>query len=84
MTTLVGKYVLTGPDDEKWSGHQGEIVGELADGYYLVQWFSWLDGSRNSCSIVDFEEMLKWDFYIEHDVWVDAANRFQKVSQVTP
>jgi len=42
---------------------QGQVLGEVQAGFFLVQLFSWLDGDETNCEIVPFEDMLGWLFY---------------------
>jgi len=42
---------------------QGKIIDEPKTGFYLVQLFSWLDGSPTIRKIIKFEDMTNWLFY---------------------
>lgn len=48
----------------KW---QGQVLGHVQDGYYLVQCYSWMDGDPTNCEIVPFSSMVGWMFYCTAD-----------------
>ena len=60
-SSLLGRY-FHGVENEK-IGWQGVIVGNPEPGWYLVQLFSWLDGSPNVQRLIQFESMREWLFY---------------------
>lgn len=70
--TLVGKFFHTF-EDEGYIQRQGMVLGDLTDGYFMVQYFEWLSGSVSfyGTQIVHIREMANaWAFYA-----TDAAMR---------
>lgn len=58
---LVGRFFHSFEDGEiDW---QGEVVGDIGDGRYLVALFSWLDGCSYKQQIVALNDMATWSFY---------------------
>lgn len=44
--------------------HQGLVIRELRDNYYLVHHLSWFDGSPTNARIYSFEQMKEWIFFV--------------------
>ncbi len=68
---FVGSYFHTLRDDgtiEK----QGVVVERVEEGYYLVEWFSWMDGSPNGRSLFYLAAMQHWRFYATGDEMREA------------
>lgn len=61
-SALVNKYFHTLRDDGTIE-RQGIVLDPVGDGYYLVEWFSWFDGSPNGMSVKSIYEMSQWQFY---------------------
>ena len=58
---LVGKWfhsIVNGKIE--W---QGQVIGNPAPGYYLVQLYEWFAGSPNLLRIAKLEDMIAWLFY---------------------
>jgi hypothetical protein len=61
IKTLVGLWFNSWHDGEiHW---QGQVVGELKNGSYVVQLFGWGTGEQTAKKVVPFEHIKKWDFY---------------------
>ena len=72
---LIGLFVLfSKPGDEPGeSNYQGRILERLNDGRYLVQMYSWLDGSPH-CEQAH-TVTGDWKLYGSHEAWIDEADR---------
>ena len=75
MNILTGKFFNS--DDER--GIQGQVLGEVQSGFYLVQLYSWLDGGTSSQKIVTVNDMVDWDFYSTLENMRDHYARVIKV-----
>lgn len=74
---LVGHYFVSFDDDGKGgrrAKNQGRIIKKITEKQYLAELYSWVDG-RVTCrkAIADIF-MWNYDFYDDHDVFVDAAS----------
>ena len=79
---FVGSYFHTLRDDgtiEK----QGIVLERVEEGYYLVEWFSWLDGGPNGRSLVSLAMMQHWRFYATGDEMRDTYARERESSRVS-
>lgn len=66
--SLVGSYFHSG-----WVlGWQGRVVAEVAPTVYLVETFSWIDGSAYNQTLIKLEDMDDWVFYDDVDWMTDA------------
>lgn len=74
---MVGLFCLTFDEKGKLS-RQGEVIGEAANGYYLVQWFDWLVGAPGDIMLTPVKVMWEdgWMFYRSADDWREAAAQF--------
>jgi hypothetical protein len=70
--SLLGRYFHS-IEKERLSW-QGIIVGNPEPGWYLVQLFSWLDGSPNVQLLVKFESMHDWLFYDDSEMMQFSCN----------
>ena len=70
---LTGKYFhsIDESGDLKW---QGKIEGMPSDGVYLIQLFSWIDGSTTDQKMVKLDEMCNWIFYSDRDDFLYGYN----------
>lgn len=42
---------------------QGQVLGHVQDGFYLVQLYEWMAGGPSNCEMVHFSRMVGWMFY---------------------
>lgn len=56
---------------------QGIVLGSPEPEWYLVQYFSWLDGSPTNQVLVKFSEMTRWNFYDDADSMAQAYQKEQ-------
>ena len=54
--SIVGLYLHTFDDDSVFV-LQGQIVGK-EEGYYIVQTFSWMDGTNNRIVLIPFSDLI--------------------------
>lgn len=67
---------------------QGEVVGELQPGWYLVQIFDWIAGEPSVRRIVPMKSMVHWLFYPNREAaiysWTHGTahpgSKYQKLS----
>lgn len=73
--TLVGQFfhTLDGDGDAQW---QGQIIADLASGYYLCQLFSAFTGEPTNCIIRPISDMMDWRIYLSDDMWREAYDKF--------
>lgn len=64
------------PPTEEDLGWQVHVVDEVA-GKYLVQRFSWIDGSPTSAVFVTPEDMSEWEFFDTREAWLEYAEKIQ-------
>lgn len=43
--------------------YQGQILGRVSDGVYLVQFYEWSFGSPTRCEMFSLSEIMGWFFY---------------------
>jgi hypothetical protein len=75
--SLVGQFFHSFNDE----GHivwQGEILKEPRKELYLVQTFSWVDGSPVESVLVPLDDMRKWKFYPDADAMNWAYEKQKK------
>ena len=62
---LVGKWFhsVTSKDGAREIHWQGQVVGKIDDGHYLVQLYEWLMGEPTEMQIVTLQDMVGWSFY---------------------
>jgi len=46
---------------------QGQVIGNPEPGWYLVETYSWVDGTGSTQRLVRIEDMREWLFYPDHD-----------------
>lgn len=64
---LVGRcfHSLDGPDGViEW---QGEVIGKVEQGLYLIRLFNWIDGGDSLQRLIPIDEMRHWLFYDNHE-----------------
>jgi hypothetical protein len=66
---LVGKFAHICKDGK--IEKQALVGGVVQPGYYLVTFFSWLDGEKNGSEIIKFTDMIdgEWVFYDDEERW---------------
>jgi len=61
---LVGKWFHSHNEkgEIQW---QGQVLGVVSDNHFLVQLYSWLDGTSTDMKIVSLEKIIEedWSFY---------------------
>jgi hypothetical protein len=62
---MIGKYFHSIVDGIVF--WQGKVIGNPAPGWYLVQLFDWIMGTKNICRLVKLEDMKEWLFYPDSD-----------------
>ena len=73
---LVGHFFLTPhPDGYPRAHRQGHVVALIGDATYLVELFSWFDGSPHGRELVTLHTMAGWTFYPGHEEFLEHANR---------
>ena len=70
---LVGLFFVGDVGDRR--GHQGHVLAYIVNGFYLVQFFSWLAGDPIDQGVVRLEDLLQAEFYTDQRDWVDAGER---------
>lgn len=70
MTALVDRYFLI---KEGTGTYQGRVTACVQDGYYLCQFYSWLDGSPTSEKLAHITVMTSWEFYSDAVAWRSAG-----------
>jgi len=77
LSGLVGRFFLT-PDPQKGFPlvqQQGWVLDELPTGPYLIELFSWVNGSPNGQFLVSVADMSGWRFYSDESQWLEAGER---------
>ena len=68
-------FVLV-PDQTGKIQRQGKIVAVPLFGYFLIEWFSFIDGLATFMTIEKVDPMLSaWRFYRTHEEWREAYER---------
>ena len=75
-TKFVGTYFHTLRGDGSIE-KQGIVLERVEEGYYMVEWFSWLDGDPNGRSLVSLGMMHDWRFYATGDEMRDAYSQYK-------
>ena len=71
--TLVGKFFHSFKDERvEW---QGRIVAEIAQGCFLAQMFSWLDGRLTEERVFQIKDVLEWRFYSDQEEWIEHGDQ---------
>ena len=63
---LVSRFFHMEADSRGW---QGRVLENLGSERFLVQLYSWLDGTPSDQVIVSLEDMLGWTFYDDAEDW---------------
>ena len=74
--SLVGKFFHTFEDGKL--SHQGQILSAEADDYFLIQYFSWIDGGTTNQELIPFSDMPNWRFYGTDEAMIEAGRRKAK------
>lgn len=59
-------------------GCQGCVLAYLVNGFYLVQFFSWVTGDPTNQGVVRLEDLLQTKFYSDHAQWIEAGERLTR------
>jgi hypothetical protein len=71
--TLVGMFFHSFKDGKiNW---QGRVLCSPEPGFYLVQTYSWFDGSPYTAKLVAFASMHGWDFFHTSEAMQDHYER---------
>ena len=73
---LVGLYFVGDVGDRR--GYQGRVLAYLVNGFYLVQFFSWVMGDPTDQGVVRLEDLLQAKFYSDHAQWIEAGERLTR------
>src|SRR5688572_19734976 len=71
MFPLVGHFFHTFTTEEdgcRLVDWQGQVIARVEDGFYLVELYSWFDGSPRNRQVVHISQMAEWWFY-DTDEW---------------
>ena len=76
MLDLTNKWFHSCVNEKiEWQGH---IIGKVKEGVYLVQLFSWIDGSPTNQAFTKMEDMIDWQLYDTNEDMNEAAERFER------
>lgn len=53
---------------------QGKVIGS-ENGFYLCQFFSWLDGRPTDIGLTTLPEMKRWKFFDDETEWTRQATK---------
>lgn len=72
---IVGMWALVPPEDADFPRveNQVRIMSEVDHRVYLVQFYSWWDGSPTNTQIIPLSDMRRWKCYETHQAWLDAG-----------
>jgi hypothetical protein len=73
---LVGLFFVGDVGDRR--GHQGHVLAYLVNGFYLVQFFSWVMGDPTHQGVVRLEDLLQAEFYTDHGQWIEAGENLTR------
>jgi hypothetical protein len=76
MSALVGKFFHTFEDDKIQC--QGQILSAESDDYFLIQYFSWIDGGTINQELIPFSEMTGWKFYETNEDMIERERRHRR------
>jgi hypothetical protein len=70
----------TDPEGDKVPGWQGRVLGEICEGYYLVQLHEWLMGGESDMVIVPITRMVEeeWVFFKDSEDFMGEWDRKYK------
>ena len=74
-SALVGKFFHTFEDGK--IQYQGQILSSEPDNYFLVQYFSWIDGGTTNQELIPFSEMPGWKFYQTEEDMFEGERRHE-------
>jgi len=76
--TLIDQYFLTFPEGVLSS--QGQILSQLAPGFYLVRYYDWLVGQESNQGVASLEIMATehWRFWTDADFWKKEGERLSR------
>ena len=57
---------------------QGRVVSSAIPGWYLVEFFSWIDGGPAGRKLYELSDMKDWIFYRHETEWVEAVAKYSK------
>jgi hypothetical protein len=73
--------VWDGEDSGEWyvydGNRQGQVLRELAEGHYLVQWYEWLVGAPSWSSVLHVGELSSYKHFTDVEHWRDHTQRDQ-------
>ena len=73
--SLVGKFFHTFENDK--IQHQGQILSAEPDDYFLIQYFSWIDGGTTNRELIPFSEMVNWIFYETEEAMIEGEKKHE-------
>jgi len=79
-SSLVGRFFLSEPSPCRTSAWQGRVVAELGRRTYVVELYSWLDGTPLEQRLVRLCEMHDWVFFVDVDQWRSRGDELQAYS----
>jgi hypothetical protein len=57
---------------------QGQILSAESDDYFLIQYFSWIDGGTTNQELIPFSEMTGWKFYETNEDMIERERRHRR------
>lgn len=80
MIILIDKFFHIIKDSNYYNvEYQGGILNYIGEGYYLIQFYNFIDGTPSYKQIKNIHEMDNWIFYDTAEEWVEAfKNRKRK------
>lgn len=81
LEVLVGKWfhsIVVRDDGCRIVEWQGEVLGQTADGRYLIQLYSWVDGCPTDQRLVTGPEMQAWCFYDSDKDGKEASRQYNE------
>jgi hypothetical protein len=74
---FVGKFFFSFKNDElQW---QGQIVGKVSEGVFLVQLHEWTKGQSSDQVLFSVPDMMSWKFYDTADDRRSALNEYESI-----
>jgi len=75
---FVGKFLFSFKNHElQW---QGQIVGKVSEGVFLVQLHEWTKGQSSDQVLFSVPDMMSWKFFDTADDWRSALNESIKAT----
>ncbi len=53
---------------------QGVVRARVTEEVFLVQLYSWVDGSISQAHLVKLQDMFGWDFYASEEMWQERGS----------